>query len=418
MLNILSHKTINNKWETELKKSKAIYNFIIGGRNGRKSSKIQLMLFDKFLQKQSKFLLIRRRTDETVTVNWFTPYVQEYLKKHDYSIEYKKQLKKGEKYTGYFELVNEKSGKREIFGKVMFLSVEQKYKSNEDESYKDYTDVVFEEFIAEEDKLYLKNEPQKLVNLISTVFRDRTATVYLIGNTLDGQETNPYFRYFEIDDIDLKVNMLYVIENDEKTKIAIFYVANVLKNSIPQYQKIAGNLVGTTGEWKESRYVLTEKLDNIHGTIKLLPLKLIYRGTYYYIYQIEETGYERPYIFITTELRSQDGYIDTFDEFLKSIPERHRGYDMKVLNYLYPKYFRYDFIKKQFVFVPESHTEKYLEFNIDNREMTKELSKKDNVKKLELLNQLIYNLQVFSTSKSLIYWLKNERKEYVKNLIW
>ena len=418
MLNILQKKKITDTWERDLKKSNSIYNFIIGGRNGRKSSKIQLIMFERFLKNHSKFLLVRRRTDETVTVNWFTPYVQEFLKKRGYTIEYKKQLKKGEKYTGYFELVNEETGTREIFGKIMFLSVEQKYKSNEDESYSEYTDVVFEEFIAEEDKLYLQNEPQKLVNLISTVFRDRAATVYLIGNTLDGQETNPYFRYFEIDDIDLKVNTYYQIENEEHTKIAIFYVANVLKNSIPQYQKIAGNLVGTTGEWKESRYVLTEKLDNINGTIKLLPLKLIYRGTYYYIYQIEETGYERPYIFITTELRSQDGYIDTFEEFLKSIPERHQKYQKKVLNYLYPSFFTYDFIKRDFVFVPQPHTEKYKEFNIDDRELRKELSKKDNVKKLELLNQYLYNLQVFSTSKSLIYWLKNERKEYVKNLIW
>lgn len=418
MLNLLKQdKIINGEWIKPLDTLRAIYNFIIGGRNGRKSTKIQLKMIDRYFKKKRKFILLRRKTDETVSANWFTPYVQTWLKEEKKKkIEFKKSLIKGERYTGYFIISNLDGSESDVIGKLMFLSCEQKYKSNEDISYSEYESVVYEEFIANTDKDYLPNEPQRLVNIISTIFRDRQATIYLIGNTLDGQETNPYFRFFELDDMELAVNNYYLLENEYKIKISLFYVANVV-SSIPEYQKIKGNLVGTTGEWKEDRHTLQQDLNDIKGTIDTLPLILIYRNTEYYIYQIHEDGFKRDYIYITPQLYLKNG-ITSLEEFRKTLCERHQNYAVKLLANIYPERFRYSFTTHKFEFIPDKPRIKFEKFIISDSELKKENSKNDNVRKLELLNQYLYNIQVFTTSKSLIYWLQNERKEYIKNLIW
>ncbi|MFQ7061111.1 MAG: phage DNA encapsidation protein [Eubacterium sp.] len=417
MLNLLEQAKINCEWSTLLNSLKAIYYFLIGGRNGRKSTKIQLLIIDNYIKRGKKFILLRRKTDETVTENWFTPYVQNVLKeKYKKEIIFKKTIKKGERYTGYFIIQNLDGSSREIIGKLMFLSMEQKYKSNEDESFKDFDSVVFEEFIANSDKDYLYNEPQKLVNLISTVFRDREAKIYLIGNTLDGQETNPYFRFFELDDLELNVNNYYLLENEFKIKIALLYVANVL-SSIPAYQKIKNNMVGTTGEWKENRHILNEDINNIRGDVETLPLKLIYRNCEYYIYKIKENGFEREYIYITPQIKKENG-ITNINDFILTLPEQHKNYTPKILAHLYPNRFYYSFKTHSFEFIPDSPKIKFETFIISDEELKKENSRNDNARKLELLNQYLYNVQVFTNSKSLVYWLQTERKEYIKNLIW
>lgn len=418
MLNLIKQDRLkNDEWEKTIDKVKAIYNFIIGGRNGRKSTKIQLKMLKKYFKKKTKFILLRRKIDETVSENWFTPYVQNLLKeKYKKKITYKKTIKKGERYTGYFIISDLDDKNADILCKLMFLSVEQKYKSNEDINYSEYDNVIFEEFIANNDKDYLNKEPQRLVNIISTIFRDREANIYLIGNTLDGQETNPYFRFFELDDMELQVNNYYVLENEFKIKIALFYVANVLK-SIPEYQKIKNNMVGTTGEWKENKHILKEDLNNLNATIETLPLILVYRNTEYFIYKILENGFKREYIYITPQLYIKNG-ITSLDDFRKTLCERHKNYAVKLLATVYPERFTYSYITHNFEFIPDTAKIKFEKFIISDSELKKESVKNDNVRKLELLNQYLYNIQVFTTSKSLIYWLQNERKEYIKNLIW
>ena len=418
MVNLIKKDKIkNDEWEKTIDKVKAIYYFIIGGRNGRKSTKIQLKMLKKYFKKKTKFILLRRKVDETVSENWFTPYVQNLLKeKYKKKIKYKKTIKKGERYTGYFIISDLDNKNADILCKLMFLSVEQKYKSNEDISYSEYEAVVYEEFIANNNKDYLNNEPQRLINIISTIFRDREATIYLIGNTLDGQETNPYFRFFELDDMELQVNYYYVLENEYKIKIALFYVANVLK-TIPEYQKIKNNMVGTTGEWKENKHILKEDLNKLNATIETLPLILVYRNTEYYMYKILENGFEREYIYITSQLYVKNG-ITSLDDFRKTLCERHKNYTVKLLAAVYPERFAYSYITHNFEFIPDTAKIKFEKFIISDSELKKESVKNDNVRKLELLNQYLYNIQVFTTSKSLIYWLQNERKEYIKNLIW
>ena len=418
MINVLNKTKISKNWLVDIRKNKAVYNFLIGGRNGRKSTKIQSKILDDYFKDGKLFILIRRKTDETVTEKWFTPWITEQVaKNHKKLITFKKTIVKGERYTGYFFLTDLDGGNAEIIGKVMYLSMEQKYKSNEHELYKKMYNVVFEEFIANTDKDYLTDEVQKLINLISTIFRDRDAAVYLIGNTLNGQETNPYFRFFEIDDLPLKVNDLYICENEYKIKFLIGYIANILPEDIPQYQKLKNNLVGTTGEWKEDKNLLNIPLKDIDGEITPLYFIIKYRNKEFYIYSIAEREYKRDYLYITSEFYTENG-IATLEEFKKTIPPQHQNYNNALLHFLYPKFFIYDYSTKDFIFKPQTKATKYDILNIDEAMTEREKAKNDNIKLLEKLNQIIYNTQVFCDNKSLLFWLRNERKDYIKRLVW
>ena len=267
------------------------------------------------------------------------------------------------------------------------------------------------------DSAYLFNEVQALVNLISTVFRDRTAIVYLIGNTLDGQATNPYFRYFELDDLELKVNDLIICENEYNIKILIAYVENVLPDNIPEYQKIKNNLVGTTGEWKQDNNLLNQDINSLNAEIETINLQLQYRNKIYYIYFILEKEFKRPYIYITTQCLKENG-INTFSDFLTIIPKNHRDYSVTLLHALYPKFFEYSYTEHKYIFKPEKQKINNNVLVIEELDNIKNLSKNDKIKQLEKLQQTIYNQQVFCDNKSLLFWIRNERKTYIKNLVF
>ena len=59
MLDLIKQDKIKNEeWEKTIDIVKAIYYFIIGGRNGRKSTKIQLKMLKKYFKKKTKFILL------------------------------------------------------------------------------------------------------------------------------------------------------------------------------------------------------------------------------------------------------------------------------------------------------------------------------------------------------------------------
>ena len=418
MLKVLKKSNVNNfnDWINAVTYFNAIYTFLVGGRNGRKSSKIQTKILNDYFKHGKTFLLIRRKTDETVSENWFTPYVRKsLLEKHNKIITFKKTINKGEKFTGYFYLCDEDEKNPVIIGKVVYLSVEQKYKSNESDLYLKLYNVVYEEFIAKSDRDYLVNEPQTLVNIISTFFRERQAQIYLIGNTLDGQETNPYFRFFELDDLALTVNDIYIVENEYKIKIAVMYIANILPEDIPEYQRISGNTVGTTGEWKQDKHYLEQDIKQIDGNIAFQNFAIDYRNKRFYVYEISEKDYSRPYIFITTQTLKTD-VISDFDGFIKTLPPEQQKYKRSYLAFLYPEQFEYSYITHNFEFKKPKIKIDYNVLGIDTQN-EKEKSKNNHYKLLERLNEILYNKQLFCDNKSLLFWLQNERKNYIKELV-
>lgn len=93
-------------------------------------------------------------------------------------------------YQGYFYFYNigeDDRPKREgpAIGRYCALNLYERYKS---QVFKDVENVVYEEFIT--DRIYLNDEPKLLMQLVSTIARDRNIRVFMIGNTIS--RINPY----------------------------------------------------------------------------------------------------------------------------------------------------------------------------------------------------------------------------------
>ena len=98
----------------------------------------------------------------------------------------------------YYANVDEKTGKlkpKEKFGYRMPLSMEQHFSSG---SYLDIDYMVFEEFM--ERGCYIKNEPDKLMALYSTIDRKRgTTKLIMVGNTIS--RVCPYIKAWGLDKV-------------------------------------------------------------------------------------------------------------------------------------------------------------------------------------------------------------------------
>lgn len=80
------------------------------------------------------------------------------------------------------------------FGERFALNLCQRYKSTGHPELKHF---IFEEFVSEDNKPYLKNEPTILMNLLSTLTRhDDNIEVYMIGNTIS--RVCPYFKEWSL----------------------------------------------------------------------------------------------------------------------------------------------------------------------------------------------------------------------------
>lgn len=71
-------------------------------------------------------------------------------------------------------------------GQIFSLTQDERYKSTE---YPYAEHIIFEEFVTKNN--YLRDEVFRLMSLVSTIFRERTGTVYMIANTIS--RVCPYF---------------------------------------------------------------------------------------------------------------------------------------------------------------------------------------------------------------------------------
>ncbi len=151
----------------------------------------------------------------------------------------------------YFATIDEdnkiKRGAR--IGRYCALNETERYKSN---VFKGYDSIIFEEFIT--DNIYLNEEPTKLQHFVSTVFRDRVGTVFLIGNTLS--RVCPYFSEWCLDNVlrqkQGEIDVYHFATMDNKTvDIAVEYCENASKSNSMFFGNAAKNIVGGVWETKE-----------------------------------------------------------------------------------------------------------------------------------------------------------------------
>lgn len=241
------------------------YNFIVGGRSNGKTTGYQLeVALPNYLNNKEQFVKIVRTNDDTVPLlneDWIDVNVKNKLKDKGLTYVYYRKtfyigtIKDYEDY-GLKKFVQEKA---DVWGYVIPLSQQARYKSSDRSKV---STIVFDEFAIAEEYMYLPNEVEQLMSLISTIIRSKdNVKVFFIGNALSLK--NPYFDYFGIDASKLKSGNIYSFaqcgdEFKEYAKVGLDFVEMIYSNEsdIPKLLRVSGNAQATTLD----RYVLPSNI--------------------------------------------------------------------------------------------------------------------------------------------------------------
>lgn len=241
------------------------YNFIVGGRSNGKTTGYQLeVALPNYLNDKEQFVKIVRTNDDTVPLlneDWIDVNVKNKLKNKGLTYVYYRKtfyigsIKDYEDY-GLKKFVQEKA---DVWGYVIPLSQQARYKSSDRSKV---STIVFDEFAIAEEYMYLPNEVEQLMSLISTIIRSRdNVKVFFIGNALSLK--NPYFDYFGIDASKLKSGNIYSFaqcgdEFKEYAKVGLDFVEMIYSNEsdIPKLLRVSGNAQATTLD----RYILPNNI--------------------------------------------------------------------------------------------------------------------------------------------------------------
>lgn len=165
----------------ELEKKGCLYNLIFGSRSDGKSYQVKhKMAVVKYVKTHRRFILLRRWSEEIKPEK-----IEQYFSdvdvmtitegRYNCIVMFKKQL-----FFANYDFESGKTTRGEKIGYVMSLNAEQHYAGA---SYLDVDDIIFEEFFARTP--YIGGEPDKLVNLWSTVDRKRyTTRIWMVGNSI------------------------------------------------------------------------------------------------------------------------------------------------------------------------------------------------------------------------------------------
>lgn len=241
------------------------YNFIVGGRSNGKTTGYQLeVALENYLNNKEQFVKIVRTNDDTVPLlneDWIDVNVKNKLKNKELTYVYYRKtfyiglIKDYEDY-GLKKFVQEKA---DVWGYVIPLSQQARYKSSDRSKV---STIVFDEFAIADKYMYLPNEVEQLMSLISTIIRSRdNVKVFFIGNALSLK--NPYFDYFGIDASKLKSGNIYSFaqcgdEFKEYAKVGLDFVEMIYsdESDIPKLLRVSGNAQATTLD----RYVLPNNI--------------------------------------------------------------------------------------------------------------------------------------------------------------
>lgn len=165
----------------------------------------------------------------------------------------------------YFACVNEdgKVTRGQKLGRMFGLSWDTHYKSL---SFPNITTAVYEEFVT--DGAFLENESKRFMHLISTIFRESKAKVYLVGNSIS--RINPFFSDWQLVNIPKqKINSVdmyyhnYTTEDGdtEQVKIAVYLTHSTNINSGMFFGNTAKAITGSVWDTDEQPHLKGKKCD-------------------------------------------------------------------------------------------------------------------------------------------------------------
>ena len=253
-------KTDYVKYEV-IKKINASIVIILGERSNGKSFAIKELAIKDAWENGNEFAYLRRY-DEDVKDYLIGEYFDDVIHNKN-GHEYVKEWTNGKydtitcfRKSIYFANVDEEGKiiRGQKIGRMFGLSNTEHYKSL---SFPNINKILYEEFVT--DGYYLGgNEPKKLFNLMSTIFRHNEGKVYCIGNKIS--RINPYFGEWGLNNIPRqKPNTIdiYKVKDDEtEIKIAV-YMTHTMKINKLYFGNSAKAI--TKGEWE------TDEQPHLHG---------------------------------------------------------------------------------------------------------------------------------------------------------
>lgn len=237
---------------TEIKKHKAQYNILLGERANGKSYAVKEEVLKKAIEKKACVFALVRRLDADIKPSVIGSYMDDMpvnkLTKGEYNtISY---------YQRYFYVANvDDKGKVTRgykIGCVFALADDERYKSST--VLPDIEYVIFEEFTT--NKLYLRDEVTRFMNLVSTIMRLKNGVVYMIANKIS--RVCPYFNEWGLRGIPRQVEgqideYIFKSVDNVEVKICVELCAS------PKHTK-SGMFFGTAsksiegGEWQTSEH--------------------------------------------------------------------------------------------------------------------------------------------------------------------
>lgn len=194
---------------SRIKQVDAQYKILLGGRNIGKSYATKEDVIIECLIHDGQFTYLRRWDRDikgTYVVNYFNDLdwkkISEVTGKSFSSVYY---------WQGKIFLCNMDEDNKPIdkyhIGYAHSLSQNERYKS---QMFPRVLYTIFEEFIT--DQLYLQDEPSIIQEYVSTIYRERKATIYMIGNTIS--KLCPYFNEWNLSNVlSMKTHEISVFEN-------------------------------------------------------------------------------------------------------------------------------------------------------------------------------------------------------------
>lgn len=245
------------------------YNLIIGERtNGKSFAVKRVVLEDAYLQ--GKYFCYVRRWKDEVKAYEVEGYFEDFCNdtsEDENTINRISDMTNGEyetiqAITGKIYLANYDDYGRKVKGRQIGyyfnLSAQTNYKS---QSFPLAYNLIFEEFITT--RGYLPNEPKNLLHLISTIFRQRSGRIFLIGNTIN--RTFPYLEEWGLTNVLTQkresIDVYTVTDGNNSIKIAVELTDNKLNNNRLAFGKNVSSI--TNGEWEVDKFLhLSEPVEH------------------------------------------------------------------------------------------------------------------------------------------------------------
>lgn len=234
-------------------KMDGVYNIILGERSNGKSYATKTGLIEACYKSGKQFAYLRRYDLDCKDAQcepYFADVPVTELTNNEYSMisVFRKKI-----YLANPD-ENGKIKRGQCIGLCMALTNSEHYKSL---AFPDIDYMIYEEFIT--DKTYLMNEPTKLMNLASTIFRDRKGKVYLVGNKIS--RLCPYFTEWELKQVPkMREDTIedYIFHEDEvDIKIQVYMTHSKGYNSGMFFGQAAKQII--KGAWEASQKPHLEK---------------------------------------------------------------------------------------------------------------------------------------------------------------